>query len=136
MSGIFSLQRHHKTAVKGWIIVSLILMLGLKISGCSFAKPPTEALSKAELGLRDAGEARAGELAPMNMQGAREKLEGAKRAMAAQRYEDARRLAESAQVEAELAEAKAEAELMRLAAEELRKRIDAQRMEAELDARK
>jgi hypothetical protein len=135
MSGIFAVHRRQKTAVQGWIIVSVI-MLGLKISGCSFAKPPTEAFSKAELGLRAASEAKAGELAPMDMQSAREKLEGAKRAMAAERYEDARRLAESAQVEAELAEAKAEAEIMRHAADELRKRIDVQRMEAELGSRK
>jgi hypothetical protein len=39
--------------------------------------------------------------------------------MADKRYEDARRLAESAQVDAELAEAQAEARIMRRAADRL-----------------
>ena len=81
--------------------------------------------------LRAASEARADEFAPMDLQSAREKFEGSKKAMAAKRYEDARRLAESAQVEAELATAKAEAELTRRAADDLRRRLDTLRWETE-----
>jgi hypothetical protein len=136
MIRIFDLNQRQKTVFRAQVIASLSIIFALKISGCSFAKPPTEAFSKAELGVRAASEARAADLAPMDLQSAREKLEGSKQAMAAGRYEEARRLAESAQVEAELAEAKAEAEVMRHAADELRKRIDVQRMEAELGSRK
>ena len=109
----------------------LIILVTFQTSGCSTAKPPTDILSRAEINLRTAAEARADELAPMELQRAREKLEGAKKAMAAGNYEEARRLAELAQVEAELAEAKADAEITRLAADRLRQRGDALRQEME-----
>jgi hypothetical protein len=86
------------------------------------AMPTVGAFSKAELSLRTAAEARADELAPMDLQRAKEKLENARRAMAAGRNTEARRLAEAADVEAELAQAKAEAEIMRLAADYIRRR--------------
>src|SRR6266545_2045454 len=104
---------------RAWIIASLIVLFALENSGCSTANPPTEILSRAEMDLRAASEARADEFAPMDLQSAREKIEGSKKAIAAKRYEDGRRLAESAQVEAELATAKAEAELTRRAADGL-----------------
>ena len=108
MSRIFNadhvLMRWRKS--RTWVIACLIILCALEISGCSMmGKPPTEALANAELRLRAASEARAAEFAPMDLQSAREKLEGSKQAIAAKRYEDARRLAESAQVEAELAKA-------------------------------
>jgi multidrug efflux pump subunit AcrA (membrane-fusion protein) len=116
---------------RGRLILCLIILFVFGNSGCSAGKPPTESLAKAELDLRAASEARADELAPMDLQSAREKLEASKKAMADKRYEDARRLAEIAQVEAELAAAKAEAELTRRAAEDLRRRIDSLRAESE-----
>jgi hypothetical protein len=128
-------QRHKIVSPPRLIAASIILALAT--GACSMmAKPPTETLARAELGLRAANEARAAEFAPTDLQSARGKIERSKQALAAQRYEDARRLAESAQVEAELAEAKAEAEIMRLAAEEIRKRIDVLRMETDLGSRK
>ena len=93
--------------------------------------PPVDAFSKAELSLRTAAEARADELAPMDLQRAKEKLEQAKRAMAAGRNTEARRLAEAADVEAELAQARAEAEITRFAADQLRARGDALRQKFE-----
>lgn len=134
MNRILTAGERHAIACPRFIAVMMILSLAA--GACTMSKPPTETLSKADLALRAASEAKAAELAPMDLQSAREKLEGSKQAMATQRYEDARRLAESAQVEAELAEAKAEAEIMRYAAEELRKRIDVQRMENELGSRR
>jgi Domain of unknown function (DUF4398) len=116
---------------RGRLIISLIILFVFGNSGCSAGKPPTESLSKAELDLRAASEARADEFAPMDLQSAREKFEASKKAMADKRYDEARRLAEIAQVEAELAAAKAEAELTRRAAEDLRRRIDFLRAESE-----
>jgi hypothetical protein len=113
------------------LIISLIILFVFGNSGCSAGKPPTESLSKAELDLRAASEARADEFAPMDLQSAREKFEASKKALAAKNYDEARRLAEIAQVEAELAAAKAEAELTRRAAEDLRRRIDSLRAESE-----
>jgi Domain of unknown function (DUF4398) len=116
---------------RGRLIISLIILFVFGNSGCSAGKPPTESLSKAELDLRAASEARADEFAPMDLQSAREKFEASRKAMAAKNYDQARRLAEIAQVEAELAAAKAEAELTRRAAEDLRRRIDFLRAESE-----
>jgi hypothetical protein len=116
---------------RGRLIISLIILFVFGNSGCSAGKPPTESLSKAELDLRAASEARADEFAPMDLQSAREKFEASRKAMAAKNYDQARRLAEIAQVEAELAAAKAEAELTRRAAEDLRRRIDSLRSESE-----
>ena len=112
-------------------ITYLIILVAFQISGCSTTKPPTEALASAELTKRTAVEARADELAPMDLQRAREKLERSKKAMASGKYEEARRLAEIAQVEAELAEAKADAEITRRAADGLRQAVDALRQEME-----
>ena len=120
-----------KTLGSLWFPLCLVILVAFQTSGCSTAKPPTDILSRAEINLRTAAEARADELAPMELQRAREKLEGSKKAMAAGNYEEARRLAELAQVEAELAEAKADAEITRLAADRLRQRGDALRQEME-----
>ncbi|MGH7782994.1 MAG: DUF4398 domain-containing protein [Candidatus Binatia bacterium] len=115
-----------------WVAASLTFLYG-----CSMLeKPPTETLAQAEMGVRAAREARADELAPVDLRSAREKLEKSKEAMAAKRYDEARRLAESAQVDAELAEAKAEAVIVRRAAEEIRAKGDAPPTEAERESRK
>ena len=113
-----------------WAIAGLIQICALQAGGCSTAQP-TEALSKAEFHLRSALEARADELAPMDLQKAREKLESSKKALAAGRHDEARRLAEIAEAEAELAEAKADAEIARWAADRLRRSVDALRQEME-----
>src|SRR5207247_11455913 len=110
MSRIFNadhvLMRWRKS--RTWVIACLIILCALEISGCSMmGKPPTEALANAELRLRAASEARAAEFAPMDLQSARENLEGSKQAIACKRYEDDRLLAESVQVEADIAEVNA-----------------------------
>jgi hypothetical protein len=116
------------------VLLVMIILSTLPVTGCIMANPPTEALSRAELNLRTATEARADEFAPMDLQRAREKLDGSKKAIAAGQYDEARRLAEIAQVEAELAEAKAEAEITRRAADGLRQSVDALRQEIERSA--
>jgi multidrug efflux pump subunit AcrA (membrane-fusion protein) len=139
MGTIFDIKkgmiRHAKTQRASWVAICLIFSAAFQFFGCSTAKP-TEAFSKAELSLRRAAEARADELAPMDLQRAKEKLEQARKAMAAGKNDEARRLAEVADVEAELAEARAEAEITRLAADNLRRRADALRQELEGAARR
>ena len=129
--GTHRLLRPRKLPSAVWV---MMILSALPVTGCTMAKAPTEALSRAELNLRTATEARADELAPMDLQRAREKLDGSKKAIAAGQYEEARRLAEIAQVEAELAEAKAEAEITRRAADALRQSVDALRQEIERSA--
>jgi len=144
MSTIFDIKKRAKAPRRFWISICLSLSATLQILGCSIlpftsghtAMPTVEAFSKAELSLRTATEARADELAPMDLQRAKEKLEQARRAMAAGRNNEARRLAEVADVEAELAQARAEAEITRLAADQLRLRSDALRQEIEGAARR
>ena len=128
------LTRRQQKFPRVWIIPFLLSLFAFENIGCSSAKPPTGILSQAELDVRAASEARADELAPMDLQSAREKLEASKKAMAAKKYDDARRLAETAQVEAELATAKAEAEITRRTADDLRRRLDPLRPESERGA--
>jgi multidrug efflux pump subunit AcrA (membrane-fusion protein) len=140
----FAARQRTKAQRRLWIVICLILSATSPIFGCTILlfnpgrteTPPVEAFSKAELSLRTAAEARADELAPMDLQRAKEKLEQARRAMAARKNDEARRLAEAAEVEAELAQARAEAEIIRLAADQLRLRGDALRQEIEGAARR
>jgi hypothetical protein len=134
MTGIYDVVRvPRQQGVRSW---TWILIGIVALYGCSMSKPPTDTLAKAELAVRSARDARADELAPMDLEIAGEKLERAKQAMAAKRYDDARRLAESAQVDAELAEAKSEAEIVRRAADDVQRRADALQTEAERESRK
>ena len=102
-----------------WTALSVALMM---LSGCSTSKPPTGTLAEAEWGVRAAGEAKANDFALLDLNNARAKLEKAKLAMAAGNYDDARRFAESARVDAKLAQAKAEAAIFRRAADEVLKK--------------
>ena len=122
-------------ALAQWLFYSAGIAALVIVAGCSTAQPPTDVLTRAELGARAADEARAAELAPVDYKNARDKLAKAKLAMAAGRYEEARRLAESAQVDAELAEAKAEAEIVRRAADQLWKKSEVPPTKAERESR-
>lgn len=108
----------------------------IAFAACSTAKPPTEKIAQVDLDVRAATEARAADFAPVELQKAREKLARARQAMSAQNYDEARRLAESAQVDAELAEAKAETAILRRAADQILRKGDAPPTEAERESRK
>jgi uncharacterized protein DUF4398 len=104
--------------------------------GCSIGKqPPTDVLAQAEFSVRAAHDASAAELAPMNLRSATDKLDRAKQAMANKRYDDARRFAEDAQVDAELAQAQAEARAIRRAIDGLKGEGNAPPSQAELESR-
>ena len=134
MSRIYHLNRKSLWGSNGllwtWLSAALIT-----VSSCSTARPPSDLLANAELGVRAADEARADEFAAVDLKNARDKLAKAKQAMAAEKYNEARRFAESAQVDAELAEAKAEAEVMRRAADQVLRKGDAPPTKAELESR-
>ncbi len=109
------------TSLWRWIGVPLICG-GLGMAGCA-GKPPLTTLSQAELAVEEAGKRTAAQYAPLELQTAREQLDKAKRAMNDKEYDAARRLADQALVNAQLAEAKAGAEKARQAAAELQKSI-------------
>lgn len=100
------------------------------ISACgSTPPPPREQLTAAELAVQEAEEADATALAPEPLLQAREKL------ARAQETEDpvrARRLAEQALIDAQLAEARARAEMARRNLDELRESVAGMRQPPEL----
>lgn len=115
--------------VQQWIGMALVCGI-VAMSGCA-GKPPLEKLSQADLAVQQADKSTASQYAPLELQIAREQLNSAKRAMDTKKYEEARRLADQALVNAQLAEAKAGAEKTRQAAAELRKSIQTLRAELE-----
>lgn len=115
-------------------VLQLLLFCGaMGLSGCA-GNPPTAALSQADLAVQQASKSKAPEYASLELYTAREQLTGAQEAMKNKEYTQARRLAERALVNAQLAETRAEAEQTRRAAEALRHSIEALRRETEQQA--
>ena len=110
-----------------WIAVPLICGT-LGVAGCA-GKPPLASLSQADLAVREAEKSTASQYAPVELQAARGQLDWARQAMNDEKYEEARRLADQALINAQLAEAKAGAEKARQAAAELQKSIEILRAE-------
>jgi hypothetical protein len=81
--------------------------------------------------VQQASKSKAPEYASLELYTAREQLAGAQEALHKKEYTQARRWAERALVNAQLAETKAESEQTRRAAAELRQSIEALRREAE-----
>jgi len=92
-----------------WFSASAAIAATIILISCA-GQPPKEELSKAELAVNKATESKATQIAPLELRKARDHLDQAKQAMQDKKYPEARRLAESAMVEAELAEAKSEAQ--------------------------
>ncbi len=86
------------------------------MAGCASVPQPTEQIAVSNSAITNAARAGGTEYAPVEMAAARDKMVRANRAMAKEDYEDARRLAEEAQVDARLAEKKAESAKARQAA--------------------
>ncbi len=101
-------------------LATLLTGLGLLVSGCAGLPAPTEQLAVSTAAVSRAGGAGGGEIAPADMQMAREKLAKAQQAMLDEDYARARDLAQEAQADAQLAEAKALSSKARQAADELK----------------
>jgi hypothetical protein len=113
---------------------ALLLCGTFGLSGCA-GKPPTPAtaaMSQAELAVQRASQTTAPQHASLELYKAQQQLQEAQAAMHDKEYTEARRLAENALVNAQLAEAKAEAEQIRQAAVALQQSIQSLRQEAEL----
>lgn len=117
------------TSLRQWIGVPLVCGI-LGMAGCA-GKPPLANLAQAELAVQEADTKTASQYAPLELKTAREQLAEAKRAMDDEEYDAARRLADQALVNAQLAEAKAGAEKARQAAAELQKSIQTLRTEVQ-----
>jgi len=115
-------------------VLPLLLLCGaMGLSSCA-GKPPAATVSQvsqAELAVQQASQSKAPEYASLELYTAREQFASAQEAMHKKEYTQARRWAERALVNAQLAEAKADAEQTRRTAAELRQSIEALRREAE-----
>ena len=106
-----------------------ILALAILSGGCASVPPPRAEIGKAEAALSSARKERAGTYAPLSLHRAQAKLDGAKSAVRGERNERALRLAQQAQLDAELAELEAERERTRQSAAELERTVQALREE-------
>jgi hypothetical protein len=101
------------------------------ITGCSTVQPPRDKIGAAELALQQAETSKAAQYAGAELRMARDKLEHAKRAMNDERYQDARRLAEQAMVDAQLAASSAQSLEAQQLAHEMRESIESLRQETD-----
>lgn len=93
-------QRH---GIGGVISCTVFLM-----AGCASMPPPTEQLAVSKAAVTSAVSAGGNEFASIEMKAAQEKLDRATQALEKEDYENARWLAEQAQIDATLAEKKAQ----------------------------
>jgi hypothetical protein len=103
----------------------------LVLAACASVPPPTETIAAANLALDKAEQADAQRDARLEVYQAREKLEAAQRAVDRKENLEARRLAETALVDAQLAEARADAARAQRNVAEIRRNIEALQSETE-----
>ena len=97
---------------------------------CASVPEPKAEISAADLALRRAEQADAGHGAPLELRTARDQYEAAQQAVSAGEYLEARRLAENATVDAQLAEAKAREARAKSVATDAEENLDALQGEA------
>lgn len=110
-----------------------LIILLLVVGACASTKPPTQKLAQTEAVINQAEQVGAQDYAPLEIREARKKLQRAKEMVSSQKYEKAARLAERAEVDAELAEAKALSEKAQNAVQQLRESIDLLKREIQQD---
>ncbi len=114
------------------VIYALLAMpIVFALAACSTPQGPAETVSEAERAVERATMGEAPEHAPLELRLAREKLTEAREKLAEEQYDDARRLAEKAIVDARLAEVKAEAATARATADDLQQGVETIRSEAD-----
>jgi hypothetical protein len=102
--------------------IAVLAASALFLGACaSKGPPPLEAMTAARAALAQAEAAGAGQLAPVELLSTRDKLAKADAALAAEEFDQARRLADQATADGALAERKSRAERARLAAVELQR---------------
>jgi hypothetical protein len=131
-------MRHNNTNVSiprrlpRTLAAASVLALALSLVACASAPPPpVAALTSARSALTQAEAAGAGQLAPVELLSAREKLNRADQAVREERFAEARRLADESAADAQLAERTARVQRATQAAAEMR-RSNAT-LEAEID---
>ena len=105
-----------RTRAAAGAAVATLLLLG----ACASTPPPDDAMATAKLALQRAEVSQAPKEAPLELQQARDKLTEAEKALVAEEYTSARRLAQEAAADAQFAEAQAQ----RAVAERNRQQVD------------
>lgn len=118
------MARPLSVCVAGFAVLASLAM------GCASVPRPEAQVSAADLALRKAEQADAAHYAPLEMRRARDQLEQSRLAVQDDRYLEARRLAEDAEVGAQLAESKARAGRAGEAEKVIRDNIESLRSEA------
>ena len=104
-------------------------------AGCAARGPiPSEQLARARALVEQADKADAQRYAPADLQRAHDELSSADKAVSDHKYDDARRNAENAQVDADLASARASSGEAQHAAREVDRGIDSLKQESERHA--
>ncbi|RCW63433.1 DUF4398 domain-containing protein [Pseudorhodoferax soli] len=117
LTGRSSASRFSRTSA-----IAVLAASALFLGACaSKGPPPLEAMTAARAALAQAEAAGAGQLAPVELLSTRDKLAKADAALAAEEFDQARRLADQATADGALAERKSRAERARLAAAELQR---------------
>jgi hypothetical protein len=111
--------------------LAALLWASLWLGACASVPEPKGEVANADLALRKAEAVNAAEVAPLDARLAREKLESARLALQRERYLEARRDAEQAEVDALVAEARARSARVQAAEQEIRRDLEALRAEAE-----
>ncbi|MCB1756674.1 MAG: DUF4398 domain-containing protein [Gammaproteobacteria bacterium] len=106
---------------------SAVALIALSMAACSSIPAPKTEMALSDSAVKDAELAGAREYAPLELRRANEKMDMAKEAMHEEEYEEAKRLAEQAEVDAKLAASKSYSEKSKLALQELRESIDLMR---------
>ena len=117
------MSNHHTSSARWGRAAATVLAISaaLFLGACASTKgaAPVAEMATARASITQAEAAGAGQLAPVELLSARDKLVRADAAMQTEQFEQARRMAEQASADAELAERKARADRARLAAKEL-----------------
>lgn len=105
------------------VIVVLYFGLAVILASCASTRPPMQEIAQSEAVINQADQVGAEEYAPLEIREARKKLQNARELESEEKYEEARRMALRAEVDAELAEAKALSEKAQNAVQQLRESI-------------
>jgi PBP1b-binding outer membrane lipoprotein LpoB len=100
-------------------VAGLVAAGALFVASCASIPAPTEQMTSSRAAVAEATNAGSGEYAPRQLKTALEKMGGAEQAMTDKNYEQARSLAEQAQVDAQLALATTRAAKAKKAADAL-----------------
>lgn len=112
-------------------ISASVPLLCLLIGGCATDQSkPTDELTKARTVIQQADKGDAQRYAAADLQRAHDELSSAERAASDRKYDDARSLAQKAEVDADLATARGNSGAAQKAAEEVRQSIDTLKQES------